>query len=185
MDMNEFRRLATKIDQHMQQLAAERVSDAPAIINRMMGYGPDLHKIWVGASDGQLMALCAEFQGFYRYARLMEQASEAERNRPSRPYDDLIPLPEQFKKQGLELLTVAASLERGYQAFVGSAKLRVFQSQVDAMDTLHQKWLSDVEGFKAGLRGLGAEPKTMVYVDEVFGRFAVRIKQLAASSRGS
>ena len=39
--MNEFRRLAAKIDQHMQQLAAEDVSEdvseAHAIINRMMG----------------------------------------------------------------------------------------------------------------------------------------------------
>ena len=34
--MNEFRRLAAKIDQHMQQLAA-RVSEAHAIINRMLG----------------------------------------------------------------------------------------------------------------------------------------------------
>lgn len=59
--MNEFRRLAAKIDQHMQQLAAQGVSEAHAIINRMMGYGPDLHRIWVGTSDQQLMALSREF----------------------------------------------------------------------------------------------------------------------------
>jgi len=35
--MNEFRRLAAKIDQHMQQLAAQGVSEAHAIINRMLG----------------------------------------------------------------------------------------------------------------------------------------------------
>ena len=78
MSMNEFRRLAAKIDQHMQRLAAEGVNDAPAIINRMMGYVPDLHKIWVGTSDDQLMALSDEFSGFYRYAIVMEEASEAE-----------------------------------------------------------------------------------------------------------
>lgn len=49
--MNEFRRLAAKIDQHMQQLAAQGVSETYAFINRMMGYGPDLHRIWVGRSD--------------------------------------------------------------------------------------------------------------------------------------
>jgi hypothetical protein len=43
--MNEFRRLAAKIDQHMQQLSALGVSEAHPIINRMMGYVPDLHKI--------------------------------------------------------------------------------------------------------------------------------------------
>ena len=89
MSMNEFRRLAAKIDQHMQQLAAQGFSEAHAIINRMMGYGPDLHRIWVGTSDQQLMALSREFPGFYRYALLMEEASAAERNKPSRPYDDM------------------------------------------------------------------------------------------------
>ena len=93
MSMNEFRRLAAKIDQHMQQLAAEGVNDAPAIINRMMGCVPDLHKIWVGTSDDQLMALSDEFSGFYRYALVMEEASEAERNKPSRPYDGMSQLP--------------------------------------------------------------------------------------------
>jgi len=34
--MNEFRRLAAKIDQHMQQLAAQG-REAHAIINRMLG----------------------------------------------------------------------------------------------------------------------------------------------------
>lgn len=34
--MNEFRRLAAKIEQHMQQLAAQGVSEPHAIINRMI-----------------------------------------------------------------------------------------------------------------------------------------------------
>jgi hypothetical protein len=37
MSMNEFRRLAAKIDQHMQPLGAQGVSEAHAIINRMLG----------------------------------------------------------------------------------------------------------------------------------------------------
>ena len=40
--MNEFRQLAARIDQHMQQLAAQGVSETQAIINRMVGYVPDL-----------------------------------------------------------------------------------------------------------------------------------------------
>lgn len=63
--MNEFRQLAAKMDQHMQQLSAQGVNDAPAIINRMMGYVPDLHKIWVGTTDDQLIAL------FQRIPRLL------------------------------------------------------------------------------------------------------------------
>ena len=41
MSMNEFRRTAAKMDQHMQPLSAEGVNDADAIINRMMGYTPE------------------------------------------------------------------------------------------------------------------------------------------------
>ena len=179
MSMNEFRRLAAKIDQHMQQLSSQGVNDAPAIINRMMGYVPDLHKIWVGTSDDQLMALSGEFPGFCRYALIMEEASEAERNKASRPYDGMAQFPEQHKQLAAQLLTTAATLERGYQAFLGSGKLRVFQPQVNEMDTLHRQWLADLEGFQSSLRALGAEPKALEYVNEAFGRLAERIKNLA------
>jgi len=179
MSMNEFRRLAAKIDQHMQQLAAEGVNDAPAIINRMMGYVPGLHKIWVGTSDDQLMALSDEFPGFYRYALLMEEASEAERNKPSRPYDGMSQLPEQQKQMGAQLLTTAATLERGFQAFLGSGNLQVFQPQIKELEKLHQQWISDLASYKNSLRAGRAEPMTIEYVEEAFGRLAERIKKLA------
>ena len=177
--MNEFRRLAAKIDQHMQQLAAQGVSEAHAIINRMMGYGPDLHRIWVGTSDQQLMALSREFPGFYRYARIMEEASEAERRKASRPYDGMAEFSEQHKQMGAQLLTTAATLERGYQAFRASGSLQDFRPQLDALGRLHRQWLSDLEAFKDSLRTQGAEPKVLEYVNEAFGRLAERIKQLA------
>ena len=110
MSMNEFRRLAAKIDQHMQQLAAQGVSEAHAIINRMMGYVPDLHKIWVGTSDQQLMALSHEFPGFYRYALIMEEASEAERNKASRPYDGMAEFSEEHKQWLSDLYSFKNSL---------------------------------------------------------------------------
>ena len=62
----------------MQQLAAQNTRETHAIINHMMGYVPDLHKIWVGTSDQQFMALSREYPGFYRYAHIMEEASEAD-----------------------------------------------------------------------------------------------------------
>lgn len=177
--MNEFRRLAAKMDQHMHQLSAQGVNDAHAIINRMMGYVPDLHKIWVGTSDAQLIALSNEFPGFYRYALIMEEASEAERNKASRPYDGMEPFPEQHKQLAAQLLATAATLERGYQAFRGSGNLQVVQPQVNELDKMHRQWLSDLESFKSALRAQSAEPKALEYVNEAFGRLAERIKKLA------
>ena len=179
MSMNEFRRLAAKMDQHMQQLAAEGVNAAPAIIQRMMGYVPDLHQIWVGTTDHQLLALSREFPGFYRYARIMEEAFEAERQKGSRPYDGLAPLSEPHQQRAAHLLTTAATLERGYQALLGSGNRQGVQPQVREMDQLHQQWLSDLESFKSALRAQGAEPRALEYVNEAFGHLAERIKKLA------
>ena len=180
MRMNEFRRLAAKMDQHMQQLAAQGVNDAPAILHRMMGYAPELHRIWVGTTDDQLLALSREFPGFYRYARIMEEAFEAERQKRARPYDDLAPLSEPYQQQGADLLTTAATLERGYQALLGRGHRQGVQPQVQEMDTLHQQWLSDLERFKNALQAQSAEPRALAYVNEAFGQIAERIKQLAS-----
>jgi hypothetical protein len=179
MSMNEFRQLAAKMDQHMQQLSAQGVNDAPAIINRMMGYVPDLYKIWVGTTDDQLIALSNEFPGFYRYALIMEEASEAERNKPSRPYDGMAQFSEQHKQQAAQLLATAATLERGYQAFRGAGNLQGFQPQLNQVGQLHRQWLSDLENFKSSLRAQGVEPKALEYVNEAFGRFAERINKLS------
>ena len=148
MSMNEFRRLAAKMDQHMQKLSAQGVNEAHAIINRMMGYVPELHKIWVETSNDQLIALSNEFPGFYRYALIMEEASEAERNKASRAYDGMAQFSEQHKQLAVQLLTTAATLERGYQAFRGSGHLQGFPSQVNELGRLYRQWLSDLESFK-------------------------------------
>ena len=180
MSMPEFRRLAAQMDQHMQQLAAQGVNEAPAIMNRMMGYVPDLHRIWVGTSDDQLLALSNEFPGFYRYALIMEEAFEAERSKASRPYDGMAPLSEPHQQLASQLLTTTATLERGYLALRGSGSRQVVQSQVNELDQRYRQWLADLESFKSALQAQGADPKALAYVNEAFGRLAARIKKLAA-----
>jgi len=176
MRLPEFRRLAAQMDQHMQQLAAQGVKDAPGIMNRMMGYVPDLHRIWVGTSDDQLLALSNEFPGFYRYALIMEEAFEAERSKASRPYDGMAPFSEPHKQLASQLLTTAATLERGYLALRRSGT----QAQVNEMDQRHRQWLADLASFKNALQAQGADPKALAYVNEAFERLAERIKKLTA-----
>lgn len=177
--MIEFRRLAAKIDQHMQQLAAQGVSEAHAIINRMMGYVPDLHTIWVGTTDQHHMALSHEFTGLLRYALIMEEASVAERNKVSRSYDGMAEFSAEHKQQGAQLLATAVTLEHGYQAFRNSDHPHAFHPQVTELGRLHPQWLSDLDSFKGSLRTHGVEPKAWVYVNEAFACLAERIKQLA------
>lgn len=161
------------------ECGAQRVNDPTAILNRMMGYVPDLQRIWVGTTDDQLIALSNEFPGFYRYALIMEEASEAERKKVSRPYDGMAPFSEQQKQLAAQLLTTAATVERGYQALLGGANRQVVQLKINEMDKLHRQWLSDLERFKSSLREQGAEPMALEYVNKAFGRLAERIEKLA------
>ncbi|MFT2793875.1 hypothetical protein ACMV5I_28175 [Serratia sp. T13T92] len=81
MTMADFRRMAAKMDQHMLKLDAQGVTEPQRVINRMMGYTPELHQIWTGTTDKELMALTQEYPGFYRYALIMETAFEQENQR--------------------------------------------------------------------------------------------------------
>ena len=123
------------------------------------------------------MALSHEFPEFYRYALIMEEASEAERNKAACPYDGLAEFSDEHKRQAAELLVTAATLERGYQAFRGSGNLQVFQQQVNELGQLHRQWLADLDSFKASVRD--AQATALEYVNEAFGHLAGRIKQLA------
>jgi len=106
--MHEFRRMAAAMDLRIQQLTAEGVHGL-AVIERMVGHLPDLHRIWVGTSDHQLAALCNDFPGFSRYASLMEEAADAERRKASRPYDDVPELHDSLKDAMAALLVTAAT----------------------------------------------------------------------------
>ena len=70
--MNEFRRLAAKIEQHMLQQRRPGRQRTTCHHQPHDGIRADLHKIWVGTSDQQLMALSHEFTGFCRFALIME-----------------------------------------------------------------------------------------------------------------
>lgn len=100
----------------MQLLAAQGVTEPHQVINRMMGYTPELHQIWTGTTDKELMALTREYPGFYRYALIMETAFEQESQKPTRPYAGQPEFSAANKLTLEKLLTTAATLERGYLA---------------------------------------------------------------------
>lgn len=83
------------------------------------------------------------------------------------------------EQHAAQLLATAATLERGYQAFLGSGNLQVFQTQVNEMGKLYRQWLSDLQRFKSSLRAQGVKPKALEYMDEAFRHLAERIQKLA------
>ena len=123
-----------------------------------------MHRIWTSATDDQLVMLCREYPGFHRYATLMEEAAEAERRKPARPYDDLPELPHALKEQLSTLLSTAARLERDYQAVLGAAGEPAPTSWLRPLIELRTRWEADLTRFKAALHSADVPQKSRIII---------------------
>ena len=63
--------MAARIDARIKQLDALRLFEVE-ILPEMAEYMPDFHHLIVSASGPEMDALCAEFSGFYRFAKIIE-----------------------------------------------------------------------------------------------------------------
>jgi hypothetical protein len=175
--MEDFRRMAAGIDQHVGQLAAKGVTGGE-LLYRMAGHLPDLQRIWVGTDDRQLAILCQDYRGFYEYASLMEEASQAERPNPGRSrYRDLPALDEPLKGKLSELLTDAAMLERRYQSLI-SGGTRKGDARIEKLGRLHRKWLSNRALFVESIEKAGLPKSVSEFVVPTLGQMADRISTL-------
>jgi hypothetical protein len=176
--------LAAAIDLRMRQLAEEGVPHS-AIIERMTGYIADLGKIWNSTTDQQLAALCREHPGFHTYAALIEQAAEAERQKPARPYDGLPELPDALKEHLSLLLSTAAKLERDYQSVLDAAGTAAPASWLLPLGTLYTQWQADLTRFRAAIQCAGVPQQSREMVLPVLERMAQRIAELEARTHAS
>lgn len=171
--MSNYRRLAQVMDQRVNQLAREGV-EGGELIHRMLGHLPDLQKIWEGASDEQLARLCDEYPGFYHYASLMEEAAQAEREKPSRTYEGLPQLKGELKTALEGLLTEAVALEQSYQNAVDG----VNRSSLDQLNKRRRKWESDRKKLMQQVKDAGLPKAVLDLMEPAFSELADRIEKL-------
>jgi hypothetical protein len=146
----------------------------------MMGYTHELHQIWTGTTDKELMALTQEYPGFYRYALIMETASEQENQRSSRSYDGMPEFSAAHKHTMEQILTTAATLERGYLAYQGNA-LSVFDEQIIRLGQSFRLWQECVEDFRKVLNANeNVTPMQRDYAHARLTRIADRLMDLQA-----
>ena len=67
----EHRQIAARIDARMQQLETLNLVDSE-IIAAMTGHMADFHRLLQDSTSAAIDALCQEFAGFYRYAKIVE-----------------------------------------------------------------------------------------------------------------
>ena len=65
------RRMAARIDARIKQLDARGLLEVE-ILPEMAEYMPDFHHLLTSTSGPEMDALCAEFAGFYRFAKILE-----------------------------------------------------------------------------------------------------------------
>lgn len=174
-----YRQLAAAMDLRMRQLAEEGVPRS-AIVERMAGYVVDLGTIWNATTDEQLAALCGEYPGFHTYAELMEEAAEAERRKPARPYDGVPELPDALKEQLSSLLGTAAKLERDYQSVLNAAGTAPPADWRVPLDRLHVQWQADLVRFRVALQAGGVPQKSRDMILPALERMAQQIGELEA-----
>jgi len=182
--MADYRQRAAAMDLRVRQLAEEGVPRS-ALIERMTGYVVDLGTIWNATTDEQLAALCREYPGFHTYAELMEEAAEAERQKPARPYDDLPALPDALKEQLSSLLGTAAKLERDYQSVLDAAGTAPPAAWLLPLAELHAQWQADLTRFRAAFQDAGMPQKSRDILLPALDRMAQQIAKLAARVRAS
>jgi len=170
----DYRPLAAAMDLRMRQLADEGVPRS-AIVERMTGYVVDLGKIWNSTTDEQLAALCREYPGFHTYAVLMEEAAEAERRKPARPYDDLPEFSDTLKEQLSSLFGTAAKLERDYRSVLDAAGGPAPVSWLLPLGRLHAQWEADLTRFRAAIQCAGVPGKSRDMVLPALDRMAQQI----------
>jgi hypothetical protein len=151
----------------------------------MTGYVVDLGKIWNATTDEQLAALCHEYPGFHSYAVLMEEAAEAERRKPARPYDDLPEFPDALKEQLSSLLSTAAKLERDYQSVLDVAGTSAPMSWLLPLSRLHTQWEANLTRFRAAIQSAGVPQKSRDMILPALERMARQIGELKARVRVS
>jgi hypothetical protein len=115
----------------------------------------------------------------------MEEAAEAERRKPARPYDDLPVLPGALKQQLSSLLSTAARLECDYQSALDAAGTSAAVSSLAPLSRLHAEWEADRTRFSAALPGAGVPQKSRDIVLPLLDRMAQQIGRLKARLQAS
>jgi len=171
--------IAAMIDERVGQLTREAVSDI-VLVNRMLGYMPALHRLWTSTPDEELAALFDAYPGFVRYARLMEEMSEALRTGVGVPpgVTDLPPAEEPFKGLFEGILATGATLEQQLQQ---RQEERLADEDV-LLETLYRRWRSAVPHFVANLRSSPLHPRAQSMMVQVLEEMAARIDSLHEGS---
>lgn len=177
MNMSDYCRKAAEMDERVRQLRAQGI-DGHFMVGRMVGYLPDLQRIWVGASVQELAELCKAYPGFYQYASLMEDAAEHERVNPSPASRDLPELPAPQKQVLSTLLKQASILELGYQVVLDAGPAADSERRLQELRQLHAEWFDASMRFLAGLRDVHTPQAVLEIMISSLGQMADRIALL-------
>jgi hypothetical protein len=190
----EVRRLAAEMDQRVRQISAKTpsISDR-ALIEQMVGFLPGLQRIWTTTSDETLANLCSEYAGFFRYAKAMEDAFEAQRRSPDQQAfgAGIEELPDRIKPLVVQVMTDGATLEREIQNLVDRfeqhatlgrhvdpASLHADTARARGVAELHQQWIAGMDRLADEAHAAGVPRPSRQLLAKILGDVHSRINKL-------
>lgn len=188
------RKLAAEMDQRVRQLSssAPSISDRE-LIEQMLGFLSGLQQIWTTTPDDTLANLCSEYPGFYRYAKAMEEAFEAQRkDSGANPIGaDIEELPDSVKPFVAQVMTQGATLERELQNLIERFQRHVtlgVHTDAAAFDAdmgkardvaqLHQQWIVGLNRMTDAAHAAGVSQASRQLLAKIFGEMNARVDTL-------
>ncbi|MEM5372963.1 hypothetical protein V4C53_44195 [Paraburkholderia azotifigens] len=173
--IGEEHRLAAAINLRVHQLEAQGVSDR-VLMEQMIGYIPDLERLWSATSDEQLAFLLRCYPGLYRYGMLMEEATVAEKQNTSFPLGPPPALPDSVKATVSSLLADGSTLERGFQAVIDAWPER--PTEAELLGRTHQRWTALLAALPVQLEATSVPEESRAVMEKIFSSMAQRIEHL-------
>ena len=163
--MPDFRKFAQRVDKKMEQLIFSGVKHPDEILHHMVGYLPDMHRLWTTTTDEQLMYLSAKFPYFKEFALILEAGFQAERNKHSRSYDGLVKFTEEQRSIVEGLVQRATDIEES----LGRGGHR------SAIADIWSEWKSEFTEFIRKLACDGVDPRVVHEVENFFQPTVTRV----------
>lgn len=155
----------SEVDHKMEHLFFNGIRNPDEILHHMIGYLPEMHELWKGTTDEQLMYLSTKYPYFKEFALILERGFQVERNKGGRPYDEFDKFTEEQGTTVKNLIQQATDIDESIS--------RGGERSIKA--DIWRDWQTEFNDFTRRLAKDGVDPRVIEAVEAFFQPVAARV----------